>query len=100
LVFVELGLVAVVGVLKAETVVDVIDVIDVVLKTEAYVKEPPQVDVEVRLVADIDFFFDKLFENHFRNFELIVFNGSAEKKAEQLLAIARTRKKMNKNYKF
>ena len=74
--------------------------VDVVLKTEAYVKEPPQGDVEVRLVADLNFFFDELFENHFCNFELIVFNGLAEKKAKEVVAITRARKKMNKNYKF
>ncbi len=74
--------------------------VDVVLKTEAYVKEPPQGDVEVRLVADVNFFFEKLFENHFRNFKLIGFNGLAEKKAKEVVAITRARKKMNKNYKF
>jgi hypothetical protein len=74
--------------------------VDVVLKTEAYVEEPPQRDMKIRLAADVNFFFNKLFENHFCNFEFIVFNGSAEKKAEQLVAITRTRKKVNKKIKF
>jgi hypothetical protein len=74
--------------------------VDVVLKTEAYVEEPPQRDFKIRLAADVNFFFNKLFENHFCNFEFIVFNGSAEKKAEQRVAIARTGKKINKKIKF